>query len=60
MDDPIRLSLLNATTQLQTQTAEQLIDSAWQTLRPKFVEGVRGFLAQPMSPRCFSSSNSHG
>lgn len=53
MDDPIRLSLLNATTQLQTQTAEQLIDSAWQTLRPKFVEGVRGFLAQPMSPTLF-------
>ena len=53
MDHPIRFGLPNATAQQQRQLAEQLVDSAWDALRPKFVDLVRSFLCEPLTPTAF-------
>lgn len=53
MDHPIRFGLPDATAQQQLQSAEQLVDAAWQSLRPQFVFLVRSFLSEPLSPSTF-------
>ena len=53
MDHPIRFGLPDATAPQQIQRAEQLVDSAWEMLRPQFVDLVRSFLSQPLSPSSF-------
>ena len=53
MEHSIRFGLPDATARQQMQRAEQLVDSAWDRLRPKFVNLVRSFLSEPISPSAF-------
>ena len=53
MEHSIRFGLPDATARQQMQRAEQLVDSAWDRLRPKFVKLVRSFLSEPISPSAF-------
>ena len=53
MEHSIRFGLPNATARQQIQRTEQLVDSAWDKLRPKFVNLVRSFLREPISPFAF-------
>lgn len=53
MDHPIRYGLSNATAREQFQLAEQLVDSAWDALRPRFIDLVGSFLHQPLTPSTF-------
>lgn len=49
MDNTIRFGCSHATASQQTQLAERLVDSAWESLRPKFVDLVRSFLGNPLN-----------
>ena len=53
MDHPIRFGLPKATAGQQLQLVEQLVDSAWEALRPKVVGLVRSFLGEPLTPSAF-------
>jgi hypothetical protein len=53
MDDSIHFGLPDATARQQIQRAEQLVDGAWDTLRPKFVNLIRSFLSEPLGPSAF-------
>jgi hypothetical protein len=53
MEDHIGYGLVDATKDVQRGTAEEIVNSAFQSVRPKLVEAVQTFLASPVSPTVF-------
>jgi hypothetical protein len=53
MNHPTGFGLSHASVEQQAQVAEQLVDSAWDALRPKCIDLVRSFLGQPLTPTSF-------
>ena len=53
MEDHIGYGLVHATEDIQRRTAEEIVDTAFQSVRPKLVDAVQTFLANPISPIMF-------
>jgi hypothetical protein len=53
MEHPIAYGLAHATEEVQRRTAEEIVDTAWETVRPGLISGVQAFLASPISPTTF-------
>jgi hypothetical protein len=53
MEDHIGYGLVPATEEIQRRTAEEIVNTAFQSVRPKLVDAVQTFLANPISPIMF-------
>lgn len=53
MEDRTGYGLPHATEDIQRRTAEEIVDTAFHSVRPKLVDAVQTFLANPISPIMF-------
>lgn len=53
MEHPIVYGLAEATEDIQRRTAEAMVDTAFQDVRPELISAVQAFLENPISPTTF-------